>query len=76
MSDPSGISGYRVVLKVSYDNGATWNTLQTWDPVTATNVDASAFTDCGGLYGWTVAARDGAGNLGAVGGAFFGIGLP
>ncbi len=73
-SDPSGIASYRVQLQVKTTD---WSNKKIWDPVTATQVNATGELTCGGVYRWRVAARDGAGNLGQVSEwAYFGIALP
>lgn len=63
-ADPSGIANYRVRLQVKV--GTTYQDKQIWDPVTATQVDATSYVDCGGIYQWRIFARDRAGNQGQV----------
>lgn len=63
-SDPSGIANYRVRLQKR--GGADYVDQKIWDPVTTTQVSASAETDCGNWYRWRLFARDGAGNQGEV----------
>jgi hypothetical protein len=63
--DPSGIANYRVELFISPDMGASWNSVETWDPYGATELDVRDEVDCGNWYAWKIQARDGAGNLGS-----------
>ena len=70
-SDPSGIANYRVRLQVK---ATDWNDMKIWDPVSASQVNATSAVICGGVYRWRVFARDGAGNQGSVSDwAYFGI---
>jgi hypothetical protein len=73
--DASGIDRYGVELFISHDNGASWSSSGTWQ-VESTSLDVSDETDCGGLYSWSVNARDNAGNWGPKNYAQFGIDLP
>jgi hypothetical protein len=77
VSDASGIDIYQVRLNISYDNGATWSGVGTWELDSLTSVGVEDQTDCGNLYRWRVRARDNAGNLGPYSPfATFGIALP
>jgi len=77
VSDSSGIDIYQVRLNISYDNGATWSGVGTWELDSLTSVGVEDQTDCGNLYRWRVRARDNAGNLGPYSPfATFGIALP
>jgi len=76
VSDPSGIDIYQVRLDISYDNGATWSGVATWELDSFTSLGVEDQTDCGNLYRWRVRARDNAGNWGPYSTATFGIALP
>jgi hypothetical protein len=77
VSDSSGIDIYQVRLNISYDNGATWSGVGTWELDSLTAVGVEDQTDCGNLYRWRVRARDNAGNMGPYSPfATFGIALP
>jgi hypothetical protein len=72
--DPSGIASYRVRLQIKTPHD--WIDKKIWDPVKATQVNATDETTCGGVYRWRIFARDRAGNQGAVSDwAYFGIGI-
>lgn len=77
VSDASGIDVYQVQLSISYNNGASWSGVGTWELDSQTSVGVEDQTDCGNLYRWRVRARDNAGNWGAYSQyATFGIALP
>lgn len=64
-----GSADYRVWLQSTSTVNPTdsdWNDVKTWDPVTTTQVNATAETDCGTHYRWRLFPRDGAGNQGQV----------
>ncbi|MCD4738578.1 MAG: sigma-70 family RNA polymerase sigma factor [Anaerolineae bacterium] len=72
VSDPSGISGYYVQLRVITFSRATQP--QIWGPLTGTQL--SVPVSCGPLYRWAVRAEDGAGNPGRWSEeAQFGVGI-
>jgi hypothetical protein len=60
VSDPSGITGYRVTL---FD--ATGTLIRIWNNLNVTRLDVNPETNCGESYSWMVWAIDGAGNAGA-----------
>jgi hypothetical protein len=77
VSDPSGIDVYQVRLDISYDNGATWSGVGSFELDSLTSLGVEDQTDCGNLYRWRVRARDNAGNTGPYSPfATFGIALP
>ncbi len=58
VSDPSGVVYYvKLERQVTPDN---WQSVRGWGPVSGKQVEADV--QCGGIYRWTVRARDGAGN--------------
>lgn len=75
VDDSSGIDYYEVVLKVD-TGGANFVTVATWQSEAFTAINVNDQTDCGNAYGWTVRARDNAGNWGQADAALFGIDLP
>lgn len=61
VADPSGVT-YDVRLQRQI-TPATWDDVRAWGMVVAKQVTAPV--ECGGIYQWSVRARDGAGNVSA-----------
>lgn len=62
VEDESGIAGYDIRLELQVTTNQ-WNLVREWGPVADKQTEAQNLL-CGGIYRWTVRARDGAGNIG------------